>query len=86
MGDLLYYLRIIRICNWNSQGIIEAPSFKTITINIGDRQIHLVKSKKVINCKINLKSILEYKERNVKRSKKEIKIKNPYEIPVIKKS
>ena len=43
----------------SSSGIIEAPSLKTITINIGDRQKGRVKSKSIINCKIIVAKILK---------------------------
>lgn len=41
----------------SSSGILEAPSFKTPTINIGNRQKGRVQAKSVINCDINEKSI-----------------------------
>ena len=47
----------------SSSGIIEAPSFKKIVINIGDRQLGRVKSKRIIelkNKKINPKSLIRY--------------------------
>jgi len=37
----------------SSSGIIEAPSLKTFTINLGKRQKGRIQSKSVINCKIN---------------------------------
>lgn len=47
----------------SSSGLLEAPTFKKGTINIGDRQLGRLQSKSVINCKANSKSItsaLEY--------------------------
>jgi len=41
----------------SSSGIIEAPSFKKGTINIGDRQLGRLKAKSVIDCKPTKKSI-----------------------------
>lgn len=42
----------------SSSGIIEAPSLKTATINIGDRQKGRVQADSVINCKPNIGSII----------------------------
>ncbi len=44
----------------SSSGIIEAPSLKTITINIGDRQKGRVKSKSIINCNTSAKNIKRF--------------------------
>jgi GDP/UDP-N,N'-diacetylbacillosamine 2-epimerase (hydrolysing) len=41
----------------SSSGIIEVPSFKKGTINIGDRQQGRLKAKSIIDCKINFMSI-----------------------------
>jgi GDP/UDP-N,N'-diacetylbacillosamine 2-epimerase (hydrolysing) len=41
----------------SSSGILEAPSFKIGTINIGDRQKGRIMAKSVINCKIDRSSI-----------------------------
>lgn len=50
-----YYLSIMKICNFvignSSSGIIETPSFKKPTINIGDRQKGRLQAKNIINCK-----------------------------------
>ena len=43
----------------SSSGIIEAPSFKIGTINIGDRQRGRIKANSVIDCKPNKESILK---------------------------
>mgnify|MGYP000105766599 CR=1 FL=1 len=43
----------------SSSGLIEAPSFKIGTINIGDRQNGRIKAKSVIDCSPNKKSIKE---------------------------
>ena len=42
----------------SSSGILEAPSFKIGTINIGDRQNGRIKAKSVIDCDYNLESII----------------------------
>jgi len=43
----------------SSSGLIEAPSFKVATINIGDRQKGRIKADSVIDCEPNSKAILE---------------------------
>ena len=57
------YLSVLKIVDMlignSSSGIIEAPSCGAITINLGDRQKGRVKSKSVIDCKIEEKDILE---------------------------
>ena len=42
----------------SSSGLVEAPSFNTGTINIGDRQKGRIKAKSIIDCKPNQKDIL----------------------------
>ena len=65
----------------SSSGIIEMPSFKKGTINIGDRQGGRVKADSIIDSKFNKKEII--KKINYVYSKKFGKIlkkmKNPYE-------
>lgn len=54
MGQLLYLSTmqcVDAVVGNSSSGIIEAPSFKIGTINIGDRQRGRVKSENVIDCK-----------------------------------
>jgi len=41
----------------SSSGLVEAPSFKIGTINIGDRQLGRVKSESVIDCDSSIKGI-----------------------------
>jgi GDP/UDP-N,N'-diacetylbacillosamine 2-epimerase (hydrolysing) len=43
----------------SSSGLIEAPSFKKPTINIGDRQQGRIEAESVITCKPENKSIIE---------------------------
>ena len=43
----------------SSSGIIEAPSFKIGTINIGDRQKGRIQASSIINCEPKKKSILK---------------------------
>lgn len=48
------FLSTVKLCDAivgnSSSGIIEAPSLKTVTINIGDRQKGRMQAKSVINC------------------------------------
>ncbi|MCX7870446.1 MAG: UDP-N-acetylglucosamine 2-epimerase [bacterium] len=60
MGQLLYLSTmkyVDAVVGNSSSGIIEAPSFKIGTINIGDRQKGRVKPESVIDCEPNYKSI-----------------------------
>lgn len=58
-----WYLSAMKYCEFllgnSSSGLIEAPSFKVPTINIGDRQKGRVKAKSVIDCKPNENAICE---------------------------
>lgn len=60
LGQLLY-LSIMRyvdgVVGNSSSGIIEAPSFKIGTVNIGDRQRGRIKAKSVIDCEPNYQDI-----------------------------
>ena len=54
MGQLLYLSTmqyVDAVVGNSSSGIIEAPSFKIVTINIGDRQRGRIKSGSIIDCK-----------------------------------
>ena len=42
----------------SSSGLLEAPTFKKGTINIGDRQLGRLQSKSIINCEPSFKSIV----------------------------
>jgi len=60
MGRLRYLstMRFVdAVCGNSSSGIIEAPSLKQATINIGDRQKGRVKAKSVIHCEPTIKGI-----------------------------
>jgi len=64
----------------SSSGILEMPTFKKATINIGDRQLGRLKSKSIIDCKIKKKKILDslkivYSDKFQKQIKNS---KNPY--------
>jgi GDP/UDP-N,N'-diacetylbacillosamine 2-epimerase (hydrolysing) len=73
--DYLSCLKLSSVVLGNSSsGIIEAPSLKTVTINLGNRQKGRTKSKSVIDCEINTKKIknklkkyLNYKVENSKK-------------------
>jgi GDP/UDP-N,N'-diacetylbacillosamine 2-epimerase (hydrolysing) len=62
LGQLLYLsclLHVDGVVGNSSSGIIEAPSFRKGTINIGDRQAGRIKAGSVIDCECDLKSIVE---------------------------
>jgi GDP/UDP-N,N'-diacetylbacillosamine 2-epimerase (hydrolysing) len=64
----------------SSSGLLEAPSFKIGTINIGDRQTDRLKASSVIDCKpiskkIDLAIKKIYSKKFIKKLKK---VKNPY--------
>ena len=65
----------------SSSGIIEAPSFKIATINIGNRQKGRIQSSSTINCEPLEKHISEALDIALSKEFKEnsIKIINPYE-------
>ena len=64
----------------SSSGLLEVPSFKIATINIGDRQKGRIKAKSVIDCSPNSKSIkkafIKIYSRKFQEQLK--KVKNPY--------
>ncbi len=64
----------------SSSGLLEMPTFKKFTINIGDRQKGRLKAKSVIDCKFNTTEIL--KKINftfsINNKKKIMNVKNPY--------
>ena len=66
----------------SSSGILEAPSFKIVTVNIGDRQKNRVQGKTVINCRPEKKQILNaLKKIYSKKFKKNIlNTVSPYEL------
>jgi len=72
--SLMKYVDIIM--GNSSSGIIEAPSFKKPTINIGDRQKGRVKAESIIDCEVNKESII----RAVKKAEQMdlSNIENPY--------
>ena len=84
MGQVRYlsaFKYIDAVVGNSSSGIIEAPSFKIATINIGERQRGRIRAKSVIDCDYNEKSIIK----SIKKvfssdfKKKLKKIINPYD-------
>ena len=79
------YLSIMKHCKVlvgnSSSGIIEAPSLKIPTVNIGNRQMKRISSSSVINCSNSKTSIIKsIKLATSKELKKMIeKNKNPYD-------
>ena len=80
----LRYLSAIEHCQVvignSSSGLIEVPSFKKPTINIGDRQRGRIEAESVITCKPNKKAVLESIQLAVSLSFQEKirRITNPY--------
>ena len=66
----------------SSSGILEAPSFKIVTVNIGDRQKNRVQGKTVINCRPEKKQILNALEKvySKKFRKNILNTFSPYEL------
>ena len=64
----------------SSSGLLEAPSFKIATINIGDRQKGRIKAKSVIDCSPNSKSIKKAFTKIYSNKFQELlkDVKNPY--------
>ena len=64
----------------SSSGIIEVPTFKKGSINIGERQKGRIQAKSVLNCKVLKKDIAKSIKKIVsKKFVKDLKkIKNPY--------
>jgi len=83
MGQLLYLstLKYVdAVVGNSSSGIIEAPSFKIGTINIGDRQKGRIRAESVIDCKGSEQSIKKALEKlySCRFQKQLKKVKNPY--------
>ncbi len=83
MGQLLYLSTmkyVDAVVGNSSSGIIEAPSFKIGTINIGDRQKGRIKAESVIDCKPTYEDIKRALKILYSSSFKEKlkRVKNPY--------
>ncbi len=81
----LKYLSVLKnagaVVGNSSSGIIEAPSFKVPTINIGERQKGRVQSRSVINCDTRKEDIIEALKKALSPGFKDalLEMKNPYE-------
>lgn len=64
----------------SSSGIIETPSFKIPTVNIGDRQKGRLQAESIINCKSDKKSIVDAiaKAQSSSFRKQCLKVESPY--------
>ena len=83
MGQLLYLStmkHVDAVIGNSSSGIIEAPSFKVATINIGNRQKGRIRAESVIDCKPTYEDIKNaLKLIKTKEFKEKLKkVKNPY--------
>lgn len=83
MGQLLYLstMKYVDVVIGNSSsGIIEAPTFKVPTVNIGDRQKGRIQAESIINCKPEKEDILKAIKTALSSDFKNIirNIKNPY--------
>ena len=81
----LNYLSLLKhssgVVGNSSSGILEAPSFKIPTINIGNRQAGRVGSKSIINCNSTKQSIIKALDKVLNDKKFKIslqKVTNPY--------
>ena len=83
LGQLLYFSCISNmdgVVGNSSSGIIEVPSFKKATINIGDRQLGRLQADSIINCKPLKRDILNAIEKLYSTSFQTLldRVTNPY--------
>ena len=83
LGQLLYFSCILNmdgVVGNSSSGIIEVPSFKKATVNIGDRQLGRLQAESIINCKPLKKDILNAIEKLYSFSFQTLlgRVTNPY--------
>jgi GDP/UDP-N,N'-diacetylbacillosamine 2-epimerase (hydrolysing) len=83
LGQILYFSCILNmdgVVGNSSSGIIEVPSFKKATINIGDRQLGRLQAESIINCKPLKKDILNAIEKLYSSSFQTLldRVTNPY--------
>jgi len=81
LGQYLYYNCINNfdlVLGNSSSGLFEVPTFKKPTVNIGDRQKGRIRSKSVIDCKVDKREIINaiHKALNMKCDD----VVNPYGI------
>ena len=62
----------------SSSGIIEVPSLKTFTLNVGDRQKGRLQARSIINCKFNKKDLVNKINLIKNKEKPKKNIANPY--------
>jgi GDP/UDP-N,N'-diacetylbacillosamine 2-epimerase (hydrolysing) len=84
LGQLVYLSALKHaevVVGNSSSGIIEAPTFKVPTINIGDRQKGRVQSRSVINCNSNIEAIINALKKSFSTNFKDtlLDMDNPYE-------
>ncbi len=84
MGQLKYLSAmqfVDAVVGNTSSGIVETPSFKVGTINIGDRQKGRIRAKSIIDCQSSIKSIMDaFKKLYSTKYQNELKkVVNPYE-------
>lgn len=78
------YFSMLKYCNLvignSSSGIIEVPSFKIATIDVGSRQQGRIRAKSVLNSTFEIKNFIKifYKARSKKFINSIKNIKNPY--------
>lgn len=82
---MVRYLSTLKYCQMvignSSSGLLEAPSFKIPTVNIGNRQKGRVRSESVIDCGYDESQIIEAIKRAeyIEKSEKCKQVTNPYE-------
>jgi len=84
LGQLRYFSAIKyvdAVVGNSSSGILEVPSFKKPTLNIGDRQKGRVQAKSIVNCEIDSKEIVKALEQVYDEKFQEMlkTSKSPYE-------
>lgn len=85
MGQLLYLSAmqfVDAVVGNSSSGIIEAPSFKTGTINIGNRQTGRIKALSIIDCPPRKQEILNSIDQlySIEYQKQLERVTNPYDV------
>ena len=83
LGQLLYFSCILNmdgVVGNSSSGVMEVPSFKKATVNIGDRQLGRLQAESIINCKPLKKDILNAIEKLYSSSFQTLldRVTNPY--------
>ena len=75
LGKLYYFssLNIVdAVLGNSSSGILEVPSFKKTTINIGNRQLGRLQANSIINCKLNSVILRKQLEKFIRINKRKI--------------